>query len=81
MLKSNKRALRKLLDLPSTDVNCANDEGETLIMQAISSMNEGSLNEIEFLLKEKKADPNAANINGMTALHYAAGINPIRSVR
>ena len=75
MLKNNLGTMKKLLSFPDTDVNCKDNEGRTLIMVAIDTLNKQNLEHIEYLLKEKNADPNMTDVQGYNALHYACNIN------
>lgn len=70
LLKSYFSCLRKMLDNPLTDVNCIDDEGRTLVSNAIKTINAENYNHVAYLLKEKKADPNIADANGLTAFDY-----------
>ena len=70
LLKSYFSCLRKMLDYPDTNVNCIDDQGRTLVSNAIKSINSESFNHVSFLLKEKKADPNIPDSNGLTAFDY-----------
>lgn len=75
MLKNNLGTMRKLLSYPDTDVNCKDNQGRSLIMVAIETINKQNLEHIEYLLKEKNADPNITDMQGYNALHYACNIN------
>ena len=70
LLKSYFSCLRKMLDNPNTDVNCIDDEGRTLVSNAIKTINAENFNHVAYLLKEKKADPNIADASGLTAFDY-----------
>jgi ankyrin repeat protein len=56
-------------------VNGKDDKGRTLIMLALYMLDEGSYSFISFLLK-KGADPNIADLEGLTSLHYIAKYKP-----
>jgi ankyrin repeat protein len=64
-----------LLDEPNVDVNCKDEKGRTLLMLSLVSLNEDSYDFIKYLLK-KGADMSIADLDGQTALHYAAKYNP-----
>jgi ankyrin repeat protein/predicted DNA-binding WGR domain protein len=70
LLKSYFSCLRKMLDYPQTDVNCIDDEGRTLVSNAIKTINAQNFNHVAFLLRDKKADPNIADAQGLTAFDY-----------
>lgn len=53
LLKSYSSCLRKMLDNPKVDVNCLDDEGRTLISNAIQSVSQENVSLISFLLREK----------------------------
>lgn len=72
MLKSHFGMVRFLLSQPNVDVNCKDEMGRTLVSLAVDLTTEDGLNYIEFLLRDKKADPNIADIDGATPLHYLA---------
>ena len=70
LLKSYFSCLRKMLDNPATNVNCIDNQGRTLVSRAIGTINADNFNHVAFLLKDKKADPNIADSNGLTAFDY-----------
>ena len=71
MLKNHHGCVKRFLEEPNVDVNGKDDKGRTLIMLALCSLDEESHDFISFLLK-KGADPNIADLEGMTSLHYIA---------
>jgi ankyrin repeat protein/predicted DNA-binding WGR domain protein len=75
LLKSYFSCLRKMLDYPQTDVNCVDDEGRTLVSNAIKTINAQNFNHVAFLLRDKKADPNIADAKGLTAFDYLCAHN------
>jgi ankyrin repeat protein/predicted DNA-binding WGR domain protein len=75
LLKSYFSCLRKMLDYPQTDVNCIDDEGRTLVSNAIKTINAQNFNHVAFLLRDKKADPNIADAQGLTAFDYLCAHN------
>ena len=75
LLKSYFSCLRKMLDYPQTDVNCVDDEGRTLVSNAIKTINAQNFNHVAFLLRDKKADPNIADAQGLTAFDYLCAHN------
>ena len=70
LLKSYFSCLRKMLDNPQTDVNCVDDEGRTLVSNAVKTINAENYSHVAFLLKDKKADPNIPDSKGLTAFDY-----------
>ena len=50
------------------DVNCKDDKGRTLLALCLLTLNEKSEEFITFLLEEKGADPNIADVEGVTPL-------------
>ncbi|PSN32604.1 hypothetical protein C0J52_26221 [Blattella germanica] len=64
-----------LLEL-KCDIDCANKNGETPLLQAVERGNE----EITIKLLKHGANPNAKNDYGNTAMHYAVGKNLMRVV-
>lgn len=75
MAKGHFGIVRKLLDYPGTDVNCKDVDGRTLISKALDDLSPRTLSHIEYLVQEKKADPNIADTSGLTPLHYLATYN------
>lgn len=57
-----------MLKEENVDVNCRDDKGWTLLALCLLNVNKQSEEFIEFLLKEKKADPNLADIDDVTPL-------------
>jgi len=70
MLKNHYGMVKYLLSLPGIDVNCKDEKGRTLVSLAIELETEEALEYMEYLLKEKSADPNIQDINGLSPLHY-----------
>jgi ankyrin repeat protein/predicted DNA-binding WGR domain protein len=75
LLKSYFSCLRRMLDDPLTNVNCIDDEGRTLISNAIKTINAQNFNHVAFLLRDKKADPNIPDAKGLTAFDYLCAHN------
>ena len=70
LMKSYFSCLRKMLDFPGTDVNCVDDHGRSLVSNAIKAINTENHNHVSYLLREKKADPNLADEDGLTAFDH-----------
>ena len=70
MLKNHFGMVKFLLNQPGINVNCKDEQGRTLISLAVELNNDDSLEYIEYLLKEKGADPNIPDISGETPLHH-----------
>ncbi len=70
LLKSYFSCLRRMLDDPRTNVNCVDDEGRSLISNAIKTLTQENFSHVAFLLIEKKADPNLADSKGLAPLDY-----------
>ena len=68
--------MKSLLNYESTDVNCKDDEGRTLVSSSLSKFTADSFEYIKFLILEKNADVTIADLKGSTPLHYAATIDP-----
>jgi ankyrin repeat protein len=75
LMKSYFCCLRKMLDNPDTNVNCVDDQGRTLVSNSIIALNNENFNHVSFLLKEKKADPNIADVKGLTAFDHLCSHN------
>jgi ankyrin repeat protein len=75
MLKNHHGCVKRFLEEPNVDVNGKDDKGRTLIMLALCTLDEESHEFISFLLK-KGADPNIADLEGLTSLHYIAKYQP-----
>src|SRR3990167_8405538 len=76
LMKSFFSCLRKMLDNPQTNVNCIDDEGRTLVSNAIKTISAENFAHVAFLLRDKKADPNIADSKGLTAFDYLCMQNP-----
>lgn len=73
-MKSHSRCVRKLLEVPGINVDCKDDQGQTLL--TIETKNffpdfNDKLEKIEFWI-EKGSDVNACDVKGDTVLHYCA---------
>ena len=77
ILRGNKEAVIGLISYPSTDIEYADEDGNTPLILATKERNA----EIVDILLEKGASPNAANRNGITALHYAVIVGDSSLVR
>jgi len=75
LLKNHIGCMKKLLSYKNTDVNCKDEGGRTIVMSAIQSLTADNAQQIQFLLKEKAANPNIEDLLGSTALHYICGLN------
>merc|ERR1712226_499992 len=60
------------LNYPSTDVNCKDKEGKTLLINGLSCLTEQTYEYIRSLLEDKNADPLIGDLHGNTPLHYLA---------
>lgn len=71
MLKNHHGMVKYLLNQPGIDVNCKDEKGRTLLSLAVGLEDcDETLAYIEYLLKEKHADPNIADLSGNTPLYY-----------
>lgn len=70
MLKNHFGLVKYLLNQPAIDVNCKDEQGRTLISLAAELTNGEALDYMTYLLREKKADPNIADINHRVPLYY-----------
>ena len=75
LLKSYFSCLRRMLDNPATDVNCVDDEGRTLISNAIKTINAQNFNHVAYLLRDKNANSNIPDAKGLTAFDYLCAHN------
>jgi ankyrin repeat protein/predicted DNA-binding WGR domain protein len=75
LLKSYFSCLRTMLNNPITNVNCIDDEGRTLVSNAIKVISAENFHHVSFLLVDKKADPNIADAKGLTAFDYLCSHN------
>ena len=81
MLKNHHGCVKRLLEEPNVNVNGKDDKGRTLIMLSLFALDEETEEFVSYLLK-KGADPNIADLEGMTSLHYIAkyvpkGVDPM----
>jgi ankyrin repeat protein len=70
VLKGHFGFVKKMLDYPSVNVDCKDDNGKTLLMTSLNVMNEQSFDYVKLLVQEKKADLNLPDLKGDNALHY-----------
>jgi hypothetical protein len=68
--------VKALLNYESTDVNCKDDEGRTLVSASLSKFNADTFEYIKFLILDKNADITLTDLNNCSPLHYAAKIHP-----
>lgn len=71
MLKNRYESVKTLIDLEKTDVNCKDDRGRSLVSCILENLTDQSMENLTLLLRQKKADPNVADREGWTSLHYA----------
>ncbi|CAK63631.1 unnamed protein product (macronuclear) [Paramecium tetraurelia] len=69
--KNHLGIVKKLLSYPTTDVNCKDDEGRTLISSSLSKFTVDSFEYMKYLILEKNADVKIADLQEKTPLHYA----------
>ena len=80
ILKSYPSCLKTMLEYSETDTSCVDQNGRTLLCNAVSKVSHRDIELVEYLLKVKKADPNVPDtINQMTGFDYlfANGFNSI----
>ncbi|XP_014669075.1 PREDICTED: tankyrase-like protein [Priapulus caudatus] len=72
-LKGHRELASFLSEQPSVNINCRNDEGMTLVMQACqSALAPDLVEEIFYIVKTKKADCTLVDAHGSNALHHLA---------
>ena len=72
MLKNHFGIVKYLLNNTEVDINIRFDRGNTLLIHSIIALNEKTFSEVEYLVKEKKADVNLQNIDGKSVIHMLA---------
>jgi ankyrin repeat protein/predicted DNA-binding WGR domain protein len=72
MLKNHFGIVKHLLNNSKVDVNMKFDKANTLLHHSFKGITHKSISEIEYLLKEKKADPNIQNLEGKSTMHLLA---------
>lgn len=70
VLKGHFGWVKKILDFPSIDVNCKDDNGRTLLITSLNSISDSTYDFLKLLLEEKGADPNIADLAGWTPFHH-----------
>ncbi len=75
MLMGHIGCVKRLLEEPNVDVNGKDEKGRTLLILSLIVLDDESIDFISYLLK-KGADPNIADLDGNTALHYLAQYQP-----
>ena len=78
MLKNHHGCVKRFLEEPNVDVNGKDEKGRTLIMLSLLVLDDQSNDFITYLLA-KGADPNIADLEGQTSLHYIAKYVPRRT--
>ncbi|CAD8087427.1 unnamed protein product [Paramecium primaurelia] len=73
--KNHLGVVKILLNYPSTDVNCKDDEGRTLVSSSLSRFTSDSFEYIKYLILEKNANVKIADLQEKTPLHYAVQIS------
>lgn len=76
LLKGHTGLVKRLLEVPGVDVNFKDEEGCTLLSRCISVLSAATLVQMEDLLKHRNADPNLADLKGLTPLHHLAELSP-----
>jgi ankyrin repeat protein len=74
MLKNHEGCVKKFLSCPDVDVNCKDEKGRTLLTTSLLAISERTVDFLKYLL-DKGADPNIADIDEQTALHYLAALD------
>lgn len=72
--------VKKLLNYPECNVNCTDVEGRTIISRATEKLNQKNLAQFEFILKDKKANPNMSDKMGQSPLHYLCCLQKVNYV-
>ncbi|CAD8092465.1 unnamed protein product [Paramecium sonneborni] len=73
--KNHLGVVKILLNYPSTDVNCKDDEGRTLISSSLNRFNADSFEYMKYLILEKNANVKTPDLQDKTPLHYAVLIS------
>lgn len=80
LLKGHAGVVTQLLKKPSIDVNCKDESGQTILSLAVGMLSEPTLEQMEYLLAVKQADPNIPDLGGNTPLHHLANLQkPVHS--
>ena len=67
--------MKQLLKYENVNVNCRDESGWTLISLSIVNQSDEIEELLELLIKEKGADPDIPDENGLTPLHYLVKID------
>jgi ankyrin repeat protein len=67
--------VKKLLNYPECDVNCTDVEGRTIISRATEKLSQRTIVQFEFILKEKKANPNMSDNKDRSPLHFICALS------
>lgn len=68
-----------MLEYEGVDVNCKDEKGRNLLMLGLHDLNERSVEFVRYLL-DKGADCNQADIDGHSAVHQLAFLDPWQGV-
>ncbi|XP_074658150.1 poly [ADP-ribose] polymerase tankyrase-like [Tubulanus polymorphus] len=72
-MKGNTGLLEMLLSRPGVDINFRDDDGMTLLMLAAGSpLEDDLLEQVEYLIKEQKADNTLLDVSDNNVLHHLA---------
>lgn len=74
LAKGHFGAVKALLNLPGTDVNCKDDEGRTLVSLTVDNLDSEKMEQIRFLVEEKSADVTLTDLKGRGPLYYASNL-------
>jgi ankyrin repeat protein/predicted DNA-binding WGR domain protein len=75
ILKNHFGIVKYILNNSDVDINTTFDKGNTLLLHTLLNISPKTMDEILYLINEKNADVNLANINKQTPLHLLARLN------
>ena len=74
LLKGYFECVKRMLDHPTTDVNCIDNDGRSLLSNTVKTITPQSFENFIFLLDQKNADPDSKDRYGLSTLHHLCRI-------
>ena len=76
LLKNYFECVKKMLEYDSTDVNCVDNDGRSLLSNSVKQMGPKNFEKFIYLLEDKKGNPNSVDQFGLSVLHHVCRTSP-----